>query len=143
MTEARRRQAELLYDSARTHADVGARAGLCLDRTVLFRGPELTVDVVVHAGWEPLCCVHGQVVSQSEGRPVRGAFVRIDGGQVPVATDEHGRFALSSLSDRDGHILHIRPRDSEGELVCVIPTLAAAGDAGPPRSLRVRQGSST
>lgn len=115
----RTRNADLLYDSARFHASAGARSGICVDRTVLFRSPELTVDVVVHASREPLRYLHGQVIRQAEGSPVRGALVRIEGEETSVTTDEYGQFAVSSLDDREA--LAFRIAASNHEVLCIIP----------------------
>ena len=114
------REVALLYDSARANARVGARSGICVDRTVLFRSPDLTVDVVVHANREPLAYLHGQVVCEAAGEPVCGALVRIDGDDTPVTTDAYGQFALSSLSEQRCHTLRIE--FCGHETVCVIPT---------------------
>jgi hypothetical protein len=133
------RKASLLYDSARAHASVGARSGMCVDRTVLFRSPDLTVDVVVHANRGPLAYLHGQVVCEAAGEPVCGASVRIDGDDRPVTTDAYGQFALSSLSEQRCHTLRIE--FCGHEIACEIPVpspLAECRDV-PRRRLHVRR----
>ena len=99
---------KLIYDSARSTAEVGMRAVITAGRSLVFRGENLTVDVVVHAGQDAWGYHYGQVIRHSDGSPVSGVDVVLDDGDA-VQTDECGQFAVASPNARAAKALHVDP----------------------------------
>lgn len=113
----------LIFDSARAGSTFGVRSGFTTDRSLLFRSPELSVDLIVHTGPDDLGLFQGQVVRERGGGPVDGAVVRL-GTAEPMTTDEFGHFALSDFSAFATQTLTVRT--AEAGLLCEIPAVDGA-----------------
>ncbi len=117
------RPGRILYDSARSSTNAGTRSGFCVDRTLVFHGDGLIVDVVLHAGTRQVGFLHGQVVRAGGNLPVAGAEIGLGDGGLPVVTDEHGQFAVASDSATSTQCLRIAT--DEVNLRCTIPGQSA------------------
>ena len=91
----RRKQAVLLYDSARPEAAFVSRSAIRIDRTLVFRAEAHTVDMVIHEGDGEVGLLLGQVIHERDGNPVSDAPVRFLGETDGSVTDGHGQFSLS------------------------------------------------
>jgi hypothetical protein len=115
--------ARLLFDSARVHAVVDARALAGGERSLLFSCGALSVDMVAYPIDGGLHVVHGQVIDTDLEEAV-SARVRLDASE-PVETDRHGQFAVSSLAPLDGLVVRVDTGTLEVE--CSVPPLAEIG----------------
>ncbi len=120
-----RQGGKLLFDSAFAEPAPQWRSGFCVERTLLFRSGEYSVDLIAHGGSDSLQLLHGQVVREDTGSPVAGAHVSLATGSDPVRTDEHGQFAVSTLHSDAQQVLMIETGEVE-----VMLTIPAPGD-GP------------
>ena len=115
----RKCEGRLIYDSADTGLVTGARSAGRTDRALLFHSADTTLDLMVHTGSNGLCFLQGMIADAGEATPVRDARVRLDREPDAVAPDEHGQFALSTMSPGGDIVLRIET--DEAEMVCTIP----------------------
>ncbi len=120
------REARLVFDSARSCATVGQRAGMRVDRSLMFQAGDYSVDIVLNAGLSEWGYVYGQVVQHADGTPVAGAAVRFEDDDSSVRTDELGQFALGVSVPDARQVLRVETR--AGAVLCTIPSVDEASE---------------
>ncbi len=101
-----RRAARLVYDSHRSSAAMGVRSAVVAGRSLVFRGGELTIDVVIHTSRGAWGCHYGQVIRHADGSSMIGIDVALDDGD-PVKTDECGQFVVACDDARAARELRV------------------------------------
>ena len=86
---------------------------------MVFRGDNLSVDLVVCRSAGELEVLHGQIIHEPSGDPVSVASVRLGQSGEEVLTDEHGQFAVSTVQPHGAQFLWITAPDQE--FLCPIP----------------------
>lgn len=119
-------EGKLLYDSARTCATVGQRAGLRIDRSLMFQSNAYSVDLVLHAGLSDWSYVYGQVIQHRDGVPVPNAAIRFEDAESCVRTDGMGQFTVG-INLPDAHQT-LRVETPDGPMLCEIPSLDEASE---------------
>ncbi len=113
---------DLIFDSKRAEGTCGSRSSVTADRSLSYRGKELSVDMVVCKGAGTLQVLHGQVIHDPTGEPISVASVHLGNAERAVLTDEHGQFAVSSVEPHDMQFLWIDAPNQQ--LLCPIPPLS-------------------
>ncbi len=119
--------AKLVFDSEQTGDDMGARAVVGSDRSLLFTAGSMMVDLVVYSGTDDMRVVHGQLVDRSSEAPIAGARVCLGAEDDAVETDEFGQFHLSTMLPFSQAILTITAE--QGDVRCAIPAACVADGA--------------
>ena len=118
-------RAKLLFDSASAGARVGLRGLAHPERSLLFSGAALAVELVAFEARGGVQVLHGQVLDSSAERPVPGARVALgDDGDV-VVTDPFGEFSLSTLGPLSAS--ELRVETGATKLRCIVPGAGPAG----------------
>lgn len=111
--------ARLLFDSAVAGALPGMRGLVSEERSLLYQGETLTVDLVAFSASGGLHLVYGQVIDHRLESPVADAVVAWDDALETTRTDAFGQFSLSAVGSPAGRCVHV---EAAGALLaCRLP----------------------